>query len=119
MEEKQRDFINTELETQKQPIIDKIEIQSLSPKLQSKLINAIYGDKKGGWLGGFLGTHTSNLAMHIAFIICAVLLAIVIADFIRICVISESFDYELLNIIVPVITLTLGYIFGKSSNKQE
>lgn len=111
--------INKGLDSDKPVLIDKVDFNTLNPKLQSTIINGIYKDKKGGWVGRFLGTNTANVAMNIAFILCIILLAIVIGDFIRISFNEEGFNYELFESVIPVLTLTLGYIFGKGTNKSN
>lgn len=90
---------------------------NLDPNLQEKIIDTVYNDKgkDGGVMGKFLGTKSSNAAMHIGFIICVILLIIILVDLIHSYISNKSANSELLNLFVPVITLFLGYIFGKGT----
>lgn len=93
----------------------------LDAEIQDKIISGINDNKskEGGILGRFFGTKPMNIAMNIAFMICAILFFIVVVDFIRICIQGESFNMELLKTIIPVITLSLGYIFGKGFENNK
>ena len=69
--------------------------------------------KEGGWIGKAIGTNVKNASINIAFILILLLLAYCVFDMIvryRSC---KEFKYELIEIVLPVITLALGYIFGK------
>jgi len=87
---------------------------NLSQEVQTKVLKSI-GDntgKEGGFLGKFLGNKISNAALHIALIICILLLIIVIIDMFHSYIVNCDINIELITIILPVITLSLGYIFG-------
>lgn len=73
-------------------------------------------DKKngdGGLLGKFFGNKKENSSMHIAFTICCILLLFCCVDIIHALWIGKSAYTELVKNIIPVVTLALGYIFGK------
>ena len=70
-------------------------------------------DKEGGILGRLLGTNTKNASIHIAFIICVVLLAYCGIDLIHSFCPKANLSTEVWEKIFPVVTLALGYIFGK------
>ena len=93
----------------------------LHVEIQDKIISGINENKgkEGGFLGKLFGIKPMNIAMNIAFMICAILFFIVVVDFIRICIQGESFNMELLETIIPVITLSLGYIFGKGFENNK
>ncbi|MBO5270504.1 MAG: hypothetical protein J6B77_06950 [Clostridia bacterium] len=92
---------------------------NLDTQTQNKLIEAVHNnrEKDGGYMGKFLGTKPANVAMHIALIICFLLIAIVIIDSVYSYTKGEGINLELVNIIVPVVSLSLGYIFGKGSSQ--
>ena len=87
----------------------------LDQEIQAQIINSVQDNKKqeAGLLGKIFGTKPVNIAMNIAFIICAILLLFVTIDIIRACILNQSFNLELFEKILPVITLSLGYIFGR------
>ena len=91
---------------------------NLDTQTQNKLIDAVHNNKEkdGGIMGKFLGTKPANVAMNIALIICVLLILIVIIDFIYSCSRGGEINLDLVNTIVPVISLSLGYIFGKGSS---
>ena len=89
----------------------------LDPAIQKQIINAIKTDteKSGGLLGKFLGTKRDNLAIHAVLIICLSLLLLIILDNLYAYITGAEINMELVNIIIPVITLAIGYIIGNSS----
>lgn len=91
---------------------------SLDPNLQNKIIDTVYNgrEKDGGVVGKFLGNKFANAAINISFILCALLVLILIIDSIHSYLISESINMDLVDRIIPVITLSIGYIFGKGSD---
>ncbi len=74
-------------------------------------------DKDAGKFGKLLGANPQNAAIHIAFIICGVLLLFCIIDLIHSFYPEQELTSEMWNLIFPIITLALGYIFGKGENK--
>ena len=90
---------------------------NLDTNIQNRIIDTVDTDKEkdGGTMGKFLGTNSSNAAMHIALIICGLLLLIIIIDMFHSYYINSNINMELINLIIPVVTLSLGYIFGKGS----
>ena len=82
---------------------------NLDVNIQNKIIDTMHTDKEkdGGFMGKFLGTKSSNLSMHIALI--------VIIDMIHSYIIGNNINMDLISLIIPVVTLSLGYIFGKGS----
>ena len=99
-------------------IISSDTFVSLDPNLQNKIIDTVHNDreKDGGVVGKFLGNKSANASINISFILCVLLVLILIMDFIHSYFINESINMELVNKIIPVITLSIGYIFGKGSN---
>ena len=84
----------------------------LDPAIQKQILNSIKSDseKSGGLLGKLLGTKRDNLAIHTILIICLALILLIIVDNVHAYFIGLEINMELINIIIPVITLALGYI---------
>ena len=74
-------------------------------------------NKDGGWLGQIFGVNTRNSSIHIAFIICIVLLLFCCIDLLHSFCKGNTLTSEIWNLIFPVVTLALGYIFGKGETK--
>ena len=89
----------------------------LDPAIQKQIINAIKTDteKSGGLLGIFLGTKRDHLAVHAVLILCLALLLLIILDNLHAYKMGLEINMELINIIIPVITLAIGYIIGNSA----
>ncbi len=79
--------------------------------------DAIAKDKDAGLLGRFLGSNTKNATIHIALIICIILLFICLVDMVHAFWVNKVITSEIWNLVFPIITLALGYIFGKSDEK--
>lgn len=94
---------------------------NLDFEMQEKIIDSIQDNKRQerGFIGKFLGTKPINIAMNIAFVICVILLLFVGVDIVRACIANDSLNMELLETVIPVITLVLGYIFGKGFNNKN
>lgn len=90
---------------------------NLDPSLQTKIIESVSTEKtkQGGMMGKFLGTNSTNLSMHIALILCGLLILLLGIDFIHSYGTQKEINMELVSTIIPVVTLSLGYIFGKGS----
>lgn len=79
--------------------------------------DAIIKDKDSGKMGQILGANTKNASIHIALIICGVLLLFCGIDLIHSFFPKQVLSSEMWNLIFPVVTLALGYIFGKGENE--
>lgn len=90
---------------------------SLDSDLQNKIINTIADEKvkKGGFMGRFLGTEPTNVSMHIALLLCGILIVLLAIDFFHAYRTEQQINMDLVNTIIPVVTLSLGYIFGRGS----
>lgn len=73
-------------------------------------------EKDAGRMGKLLGASTKNASIHTALLICVGLLIICIVDLIHSYVPDSKLTSEVWNLIFPVITLALGYIFGKGED---
>lgn len=95
---------------------DRLNDEHLQSVIDGK--NAVDKNKlKAGKFGELLGTNIKNESIHIALIICVILLFFCLADLILSFLTQRTINMELWNLVIPVITLSLGYIFGKSEKK--
>ena len=99
-------------------IIESENFLNLDQNLQNKVIDTVYSDreKDGGVMGKFLGNKPANASMNIGLILCVLLIIVLLVDIIHSYCVGESINMELVNTVVPVITLSMGYIFGKGSH---
>ena len=109
--------LNSELNTDKSlpALISSENFLNLDKNLQNKIIESVSQEtaKKGGWMGKFLGTNSTNASMHIALILCGLLILLLAIDFFHSYHIETDINMDLVGTIIPVVTLSLGYIFGK------
>lgn len=70
-------------------------------------------NKEGGLLGRLLGANTKNASVHIAFVVCFMLLFFCGADLFHSFCENNTLSSEVWDKVFPVITLALGYVFGK------
>lgn len=91
---------------------------SLDSELQHKIIASVTEEKakKGGLIGKFLGTEPTNVSMHIALILCGLLVVLLGVDFAHAYATEQVINMDLVGTIIPVVTLSLGYIFGKGAS---
>lgn len=89
----------------------------LDPTIQKQIISAVKTDneKSGGLIGKLLGIKRDNLAIHAILIICLALLLLIVLDNLHAYFTGSEINMELVNIIIPVITLAIGYIIGNSA----
>lgn len=92
----------------------------LSDDNQVKIIEGINENKakEGGFMGKLFGTKPENVSMYIAFILCMILLLYCGIDLIGSFFTGRTVNSELWNTVIPVITLALGFIFGKGIEKK-
>lgn len=92
----------------------------LSEDCQYKIIDGINESKtkEGGSMGKIFGTRPENVSMHIALILCLILLLYCGIDLLASVVLNRAINSELWNTIMPVVTLALGFIFGKGVEKK-
>lgn len=92
------------------------EDHSFQLKIQKEQLEheAKMKNKDLGWIGFIFGS-SENASKNIAALICLILVigAIVFSCFIYNCGSDNSFIQTIWDIILPVVTLSLGYIFGK------
>ena len=87
-------------------------LNELSKDNQRLLLTSYTEEKSKGWFDRAFGT--KKVAIYISFIICIVLLliggAMTIIELLK----NNMINYEIWDKVLPIITLTLGYIFGKN-----
>ncbi len=74
---------------------------------------------ESGKMGKLLGTKMPNMAVYSAFLLCCLLLLFAAIDMLLSCCSESSFSLELIKIIIPVITMSLGYMFGKADSQER
>lgn len=79
--------------------------------------DAVNKEKDSGKLGEIFGANVKNASIHIALIICVILLLICGIDLIHSYCPKQELTIEVWNLVFPIITLALGYIFGKGEDK--
>lgn len=99
-------------------IMESENFVNLDPNLQNKIIDTVYSDKEkdGGAMGKFLANKPANASVNIGFVVCVILIAVLVIDIVHSYCVSESINMDLVKTVVPVITLSMGYIFGKGSH---
>lgn len=92
----------------------------LTETSQTLIINGINENKArdGGFMGKLFGTKPENVSMHIAFTLCIILLLYCGIDLIGSIIVGRQINSELWNTIIPVVTLALGFIFGKGIDRK-
>lgn len=87
---------------------------ALDPEIQKQIIAAVKSEQEisGGLFGKLLGTRRDNLAVHAVLLICLTLLLLIILDNLYAYCAGTALNMELVNIVVPVITLAIGYMIG-------
>ena len=73
--------------------------------------------REGGKIGQWLGTNTKNASIHIAMIVSMALLIICVIDLVHSFFPEQAISSKVWDLAFPVITLALGYIFGKGESK--
>lgn len=89
----------------------------LDPDVQKRIIDTVSQskDRPGGFLGRLLGSRSANLAIQTVLILCLALLLVVIVDNLHAYRVGGDINMELINIVIPVISLAIGYIFGRGA----
>ena len=86
--------------------------------MQNNFVSAMMSnrEREGGLMGKLLGINIKNAAIHSGLIICIILLATLLIGFFVTYTVNEGLCRTLLETIIPVISLSIGYIFGKGDN---
>ena len=97
------------------------QFSSLSDERQKQILNTIDEEKRrdGGLMGRFFGTKRELASMNIAAFICIILVVFCVIFSIIDYKISNEIHMNLINTILPIISLSLGYIFGKSDDNKK
>ena len=111
----EKDGNGTKIYTEITELVTSETFQNIPENIQEKALNSIenQNQNEGGRMGKFFGTKKENAAMNIAFVICCILFVFCLIDIIHAIIYDKSAYTELIKAILPIITLTLGYIFGK------
>ena len=97
------------------------EFTRLSSKMQGLAIENVRIVKKleAGWIGHMLGTRLHNMAIYGSFILSVFcVLMIIVCIFATMCgKLDMDFVLEVMKLLIPVITMSLGYMFGKKDSE--
>ncbi len=95
--------------------IDKLNEEQLQTILDGN--NDAEKDKRNaGKFGTWLGSNTKNASIHVALIICIIMLLFCAIDLIHSFFPEQTLTSEIWQLIFPIVTLALGYIFGKGES---
>ena len=87
----------------------KNEVIASHNKIQQK-------NKDSGLIGRLIGANTKNAAVNIASVICVCIFFLLLIDLLGAELCRDGcVNLEMWKILAPIITMTLGYIFGKGS----
>lgn len=93
----------------------------LKPHIQSEIVGGIKAGEdsktKGGLLGRLLGVSTHNASIHVSFIICLLFFLLIVLVLSHSYCTGEDANMDLIGVLVSVVTLGLGYVFGKGSQQ--
>ena len=89
----------------------------LNADIQAQIINVIGENKEkdGGIIGKILGAKAKNACVNIVFIVCILMFIMIALVFFVSHNDSKEFCLDLIQIFISVISVSLGYIFGKDS----
>lgn len=99
-------------------IINSDSFLTLNDETKNKVIAAVSSEnaKAGGFMGKVFGTKSETTAIYIGFTLTVILIGLLVAVIFWACADDGSTNMELVNGIIPLITLAIGYTFGKSVN---
>jgi len=101
-----RDAIASLAEPENFKALDESDRRALLGELTGK------SDKEGGLMGRIFGTKKENASMYVALTLCLVVAGIGVLVYVM------SGDMQIWSIVFPVITASLGYIFGKGTGGE-
>lgn len=99
-------------------VIDREDFIKLDTAVQNKIIDGKREENKHklGMVGEWFGTNPMQIAMYGALIIALIMLLIVLLDFICYRYSGYVMNMELVDKIFSIITLILGYLFGRGKD---
>lgn len=102
-------------------IISSDKFVEYEPEMQQEILNKIekLNQRDGGFVGKFFGNKKELTSMNIAATICILLILICGIDVMHTIFSESELHMDLISAIIPVVSLSLGFIFGKSSGKSE
>ncbi len=92
-----------------------------TPEIQNRILDGLENrnQKEGGFMGKLFGNDKDLASMNVAVFICTILMLICIIDIVQSCFGNRQMHMELISSIIPVISLAIGFIFGKGKGKNE
>lgn len=117
---KSRTVINTEIRESIGGMVSDDNFSGLAHSIQKMAIENVRAVKEleTGCMGKLLGTRMLNMSVYSAFILSVFILALILLSlvcYIFGCICGE-FVLELLKMTLPVVTMSLGYMFGKKDS---
>lgn len=93
---------------------------TLPRDVQKTILDSIEkaNQRDGGVLGRFFGNKKEIASMNIAAVICILLIAICGIDISHSILSDKELHMDLISTIIPVVSLSLGFIFGKGGKSE-
>ena len=88
---------------------------AVTPSMQNKVIDTmlVVKERDGGLVGKLIGINPSNVTLNIVFCVIFLLFLFLLVEVGHSYYICNHIDKDLVKVIIPAITLSLGYIFGR------
>lgn len=99
-------------------ILNAPNFDSLSKANKRMLLNSYSNMNGKGTLDKMFGSNTERVPIYIAFILCMSLIIIATIFSLVSHITGRIVDLGLWSSIIPVVTLALGYVFGKNNKKE-
>ena len=106
--------IKSELSDDFVKVLGEDGIGSLSDENADKVIDSLRSDSEKGWFGKIFGTNPISSVMYITLTLCICLMFIGVL----VLIFWNEFASEYWQLTFPVVTGTLGYMYGKSGDKK-
>lgn len=113
------DEINKNTNDTLKDLLNSENLDKLSASAQIIAVEKILDNqgKKSGASGNLFGNVKENILLYCAFWLCVILLIFCGIDILRAICCGESAYTDLVENVIPVITLTLGYMLGQNKDK--
>lgn len=93
---------------------------TLPKDVQKSILDSLEkaNQRDGGVLGKFFGNKKEIASMNIAAVICILLILICGLDVVHSILADKELHMDLISTIIPVVSLSLGFIFGKGGKNE-
>lgn len=101
-------------------VISSDKFGEYSPEMQQAILDKLekMGQNDGGLMGKLFGNKKELASMNIAVFICSILLLICAIDVIHSIWINGEIHMNLITTMIPVVSLALGFVFGKGESNK-